>query len=121
MVRESSLITLLKKPSGIPEQVLREPRPQLEGSGRIRYPQSVVKQHILPMPGFRDDLQSPADSVGDEHLKLFASTVSVPDRVIWSQLARPTRPPMFNSNVKIYVAVYMILVLFVVILLVMCG
>jgi hypothetical protein len=62
MARESSLITLLKGPSGIPEQVMREPRPQLEGSGRIRYPQFVVQQHILPMPEFKDDLQSPADN-----------------------------------------------------------
>jgi hypothetical protein len=43
----------------------------------------------------------------------------VPDRVIRSQLARPTRLPGFNSSVKICIAVYIILVLSVLVLLVM--
>jgi hypothetical protein len=40
----------------------------------------------------------------------------VPDRVIQSQLARSTRPPGFNLSVKICIAVYIILVLFVLLL-----
>jgi hypothetical protein len=43
----------------------------------------------------------------------------VPDRVIWSQLARSTCTPGFSSSVKICIAVYIILVLFVLFLLVM--
>jgi hypothetical protein len=45
--------------------------------------------------------------------------LSVLDRVIQSKLARSTRLPGFNSNVKIYFTVYIILVLFVLLLLVM--
>jgi hypothetical protein len=45
---------------------------------------------------------------------------SVPDRGTQSQLARSTRQPRFNTSVKICIAVYIVLVLFVLFLLVMC-
>ncbi len=45
--------------------------------------------------------------------------VAVPDRVIRSQLARSTRLPGFTSNVKRFITVYIILVLFVLFLLVL--
>ncbi len=51
---------------------------------------------------------------------VFYTISLVPDRDIWSQLASSTLLSGFKSNVEICIAVYIILVLFVLFLLVMC-
>ncbi len=61
-----------------------------------------------------------ACSVGRSRAFCYNGKVDIiPDKVIRSQLARSTCPPGFSSNVKICIAVYIILVIFVLFLLVM--